>query len=86
MRLATPIRVGVFIGLMAAVIFWSTRRAEPAENPPRSLLADCEGAIDTLVLHYTHDARSVVMPIYRSFLRQLHPDVRVVVLCPSAWG
>ena len=84
MRLATPIRVGVFIGLMAAVIFWSTRRVEPAENPPRSLLADCEGAIDTLVLHYTHDARPVVMPIYRSFLRQLHPDVRVVVLCPSA--
>ena len=83
MNLSTPIKLGLFIGLLAAAVVWHVWPDLPEPAPARSLHADCEGTIDTLVLHYTPDARDVVLPVYRSFLPQLESEIRVAVLCPS---
>ena len=80
-----PILFGMLTGLLLAfgILAVEQRRTGPAERAPRPSLSDCEGRIDTLVVHYLEEAASVLTPIYRQLLAELPSDVTVHVVCPT---
>jgi hypothetical protein len=70
------------LALAAGVISMSGRAvATAADHGP--ILSDCHGQIRTLAIQYTSQARPVVGPVYRDFLRQLPDDVTVYAACPT---
>jgi hypothetical protein len=77
--------LGVALGLaVSAGILWvrgSRGRSGEAANGP--LLSECDGTLRRLVIHYAAGSDDVVMPTYRSFLRQLPAEVEVCAVCPG---
>ncbi len=76
--------IGLGLAVAAGVLDFTGvgrgRRAEPA-GP---LLSECDGALRRLVIHYAGEADDeVVLPVYRSFLRQLPAGVEVCAICPD---
>ncbi len=55
----------------------------PGSQQPQQLMAECEGSLQRLVIHYTVDADETVLPVYRSFLSQLPGEVTVCAVCPD---
>jgi len=78
--------VGVAFGLLLGAVVLSisggggSRRGLP---PSGAILAECEGRLSELVIHYEPSAKAAVVPVYRDFLRALDRDVTVHVVCPS---
>jgi len=78
--------VGVALGLLvgAAVLSISGSGGGRRRLPPSgAILAECDGRLSELVIHYEASAKAAVVPVYRDFLRALDPDVTVHVVCPS---
>jgi len=80
------ILLGVVLGLaVAAGVLYVTnagRGRRTASAGP--LLSECDGALRRLVIHYAGEADDeVVIPTYRSFLRQLPAGVEVCAVCPD---
>lgn len=76
---------GVALGcVLSAVVLgvWAPDRNRFAE-PQWQVLAECEGSLKELAIHYAPEAADAVMPVYRSFLSRLAPDVVVYVVCSS---
>lgn len=82
-----PVLLGTAIGLViAAGIIGLQRVSGTAQKPTKPegvLLADCQGAIQELVVHYTREGAALVEKCYRDFLSQLPADVTVHVVCPE---
>lgn len=75
--------VGVTIGLAlagATMVLFVPRLTPRGSAGP--ILSDCDGALRTIVVHYTPDG-SFALPAYRDFVRQLPADVEVLVACPD---
>jgi hypothetical protein len=79
------ILLGVAIGLAVSVgvLALSGGRRGPAAPESGPLLSECDGAVRRLVIHYADEEDDVVIPTYRSFLRQLPAGVEGLVVCPS---
>jgi hypothetical protein len=81
------ILLGVVLGLAvsAGVLALWGRHGGPAGPDSGPLLSECDGAFRRLVIHYAGpDDDDVVLPTYRSFLRQLPAGVDVAVVCTGA--
>ncbi len=79
------VALGVSLGLAASLVVLSVHeRGEgtPAEPATPPLLSECDGALSQLVVHYAADAAEMLIPTYRSFLRQLPENVIVYAICP----
>jgi hypothetical protein len=79
------IPLGILLGLVGAAIVLAVvdpRTATPVASPP-TVLSDCDGAIDEIVIHYVTGAGDIVGRAYRDFLQQLPGDVVVQVVCPD---
>ena len=74
---------GIVLGCAASAIVLGV--LAPGRNRPADadwrIIAECEGALEDLVIHYTPEASGAVMPVYRDFLRGLAADVTVHVVC-----
>ena len=76
--------LGVALGLAVSMGLLSLDRGSAGKSPHPvngPLLGDCDGTLRQLVIHYTPEAADVVLPTYRTFLRQLPADVTVQVVC-----
>lgn len=79
-----PFGVGLLIGLVITMSIVGAYRGLQPSAPAPVTLSDCDGALETLVIHYTQDAASICLPVYQSFLPKLASRVTVHVVCPSA--
>ena len=83
------IRVGMLLGLAAAAAFTVELGRWPSSTPGQflpdhgSVLSDCDGAIEQIVIQYVGEAAGIVATVYREFLGQLAEDVTVLVVCPG---
>ncbi len=82
-----PIVLGVSMGLVAAFAILASvgkRTVEPPEGVlPAPLLAEIDGALREVVLHYVPRFEEKVEPTYADFLRAVDPRVRVVFVVPQ---
>ncbi len=79
------IPLGILLGLVGSAIMLAvvdSRPTAPVASPP-TVLSDCDGAIDEIVIHYITGAGHIVGRAYRDFLQQLPADVVVQVVCPD---
>ncbi|MBN2496583.1 MAG: agmatine deiminase family protein [Deltaproteobacteria bacterium] len=76
------IRLGSLLGASISLLIATTCRIGP-ERTHGPLLADCEGALDEIAIHYTRAAAPIVAPTYRAFLSALPQGVTVHVLVPE---
>lgn len=77
--------LGVLLGLVGAAIVLAVvdpRPATPA-SLPATVLSDCDGAIQEIVIHYVSNAADIVGDAYRDFLQQLSSEVLVQVVVPD---
>ena len=83
------IRVGVVVGIAAAVAFGVMEGERTAHSKTVTLpahgpvLSDCDGAIRELVIQYVPEAAEIVETAYRQFLREFPASVTVHVVCPG---
>jgi hypothetical protein len=78
------IRIGLILGIAAALVAAEAGDSRPAGPGP--LLADCEGSLEEIVVHYLPAAAPVVARTYRDFLGDLPAGVTVHVVCPDEAG
>ena len=81
-------RLGIALGLgfaaaLAAVQSLRASRGEGPLPPHGTLVAECEGALEEIVIQYVPESAEIVGPVYRDFLRQLPATVSVGVVCPD---
>jgi hypothetical protein len=72
--------VGVVTGLLIAGFFLTHPKAPVVSGV---VLADCEGALDAIVLQYTTEAGDLSAPVYAQLIPALPKDVTIYVVCPS---
>jgi N-dimethylarginine dimethylaminohydrolase len=73
--------LGIVLG--AGMFGLIQQMAAPPDVRYDSLLSDCDGAIDELVIQYEAGSSPIATPVYRSFLSQLPAEITVHVVCPS---
>ena len=89
MKLGKPtwsILLGSVLGValaFAIVALLSGARARDAEPPAPALLAEAEGSLSEVTLHYVPRLAPVVWETYTDFLSQLASDVRVRFVVPE---
>jgi hypothetical protein len=71
--------IGIALGLLIAAVLISLQ-SRPRHHAIR-LLAEDDGAIKTIALHYTRDAAEYSGPCYRAFLSQIDPGAEVIAVC-----
>lgn len=76
----TPLRFAVATAVGIALAAAALARGERAERPAPvfALLADDEGALDEVVMHYVPELEPAFAASYEDFLTSLAPDTRVV--------
>jgi len=82
-----PVAFGIAAGLALAamVLTYASRRAAPlSARRAGPVLADCDGALEQLVIHYVPEAADIVTEAYCGFLSALPAEVTVHVVCPDA--
>lgn len=72
--------IGVAIGLVIAVGIVALHARQIGYQRPR-LLSEIYGPMRVIAIQYTRDAAEFTGPCYRSFLSQMNPDTRVIVVC-----
>ena len=77
--------LGVVLGLATSMGLLSVDHGRVGSAPQSAgpLLSDCDGTLRQVVIHYSAEAADVLVPTYRTFLRQLPVDVTVHVVCPD---
>ncbi len=75
--LGAVVGFAAMIGLMAAILKPSPR------SPGKQLLSDCDGAVQSLVIHTVEAGGNLTDSVYREFLNALPPSVTVHVCCPG---
>ena len=77
--------LGVVLGLATSMGLLSVDHGRVGIAPQSAgpLLSDCDGTLRQVVMHYSAEAADVLVPTYRTFLRQLPVDVTVHVVCPD---
>ena len=75
----------MLLGLVGSAIVLAVVEMRPpaSTSSPATVLSDCDGAIDEIVIHYVTEAGPIVGSAYRDFLRQLPSEVVVRVVCPD---
>lgn len=64
--------------IAASYLFWQARQSA---RPQFILMPEDEGAISTIALQYTRESASFSEPCYRAFLKQIDPNVEILVVC-----
>ena len=82
MRSRCFVLLGVSLGLAVSggVLYFDRGGRPPPAGP---LVSECDGALRRLVIHFADEKDEMVIPAYRSFLRQLPAAVQVYAVCPS---
>jgi len=75
------VRIGLILGVAVALVAAAPGDSRPAL--PGTLLADCEGSLEEIVIQYLPAAAPVVERAYRDFLGDLPAGVTVHVVCPD---
>src|SRR5438477_1840698 len=81
--LRVPHILGILIGLTGATLLLSSISGrQSCRSVTGTMMSECDGALQEIVIQYTNGAQSVV-PVYRDFLPLLAPDVIVDVVVPD---
>ncbi len=83
LRVVLGVAVGIVVG-GAMVVSGGDASRTAAPREARTLLSDCDGALEKLAIHYVSGAAPIVATAYREFLGALPEDVTVRVVCPDA--